>query len=130
MKKTILTLALAGVLTIGGTVLAFANESVETGGIREANKVTKVQELVNSGMSVEDAKSQMMNEKFDRIDEAVINGDMTEEDGNALMARIKERSEICTAFGEGKIDGEGLGLEICKGNGKGNGMKLRNGSCR
>lgn len=140
MKKTILTLALAGILTVGGTVLAFADEATSTAGRRGcADGVTKVQELIDNGVSFEDAKLQMMDEKIAKIDEAVKNGTMTEEKANELKAQLKERTESCTTPGENRNNGEGgMGLGLGKGNGNGkgmgkgngNGMRLRNGSCQ
>lgn len=141
MKKSVLTLALAGILTIGGTVIAFADEAIETYQCR-VNGTTGVQSLMNEGLSFEEAKDQMLANKFERVDNAVERGTITAERGEEIKAEMEERSESCTTPGEYQENCEGYGLNQGGGNGQGlgkgngtgvgnsQGRGMRNGSCR
>lgn len=146
MKKSLLTLALAGVLTIGATVLASADEVQ----VRNGNEECSVQSLVDGGLTFEEAKAQSLEERFARVDNAVANGSITAERGEEIKAEMKAKSDTCTTPGENKgdcegyglnqglggngaCDGTGAGLGQGKGNGNGNGngkgMGMRRGSC-
>ena len=78
MKKSVLTLLLAGVLTIGGTVIAFADGIAPMLNCNQ-NRTTGVQGLMNDGLSFEEAKEEMLNVKLERVDTAVENGVITSE---------------------------------------------------
>lgn len=78
MKKSVLTLLLAGVLTIGGTVIAFADDIAPMLNCNQ-NRTTGVQGLMNDGLSFEEAKEEMLNVKLERVDTAVENGVITSE---------------------------------------------------
>lgn len=67
------------------------------------------------GVTADQFKSAMLEERTKAIDEAVKNGSVTKEQGDALKARIQENSVNCTP-GEGLAQGKG------KGFGKGRGM--------
>ncbi|AOR24827.1 DUF2680 domain-containing protein [Clostridium taeniosporum] len=135
MKKSILTLALVGILTVSGSVLAFADEMSTS----KSNKTAGVQALIDNGLSFEDAKNEMLNIKFERVDKAVENGNITAERGEEIKEEMRTRSESCTTPGENKINKSGYGLnkasnnsgkfKFGNGNGKGNGMGMKNGSC-
>lgn len=155
MKKSILTLALAGILTVGGTVMAFAEELEPMRGNRN-NGTTGVQQLINDGATFEEAKAIKLEEKFERVDAAVENGTISAERAVEIKDEMEAKSAECTTPGERACDGEGYGLNqglngngkcdgtgVGKGNkngsgmsqgkgqgkGKGNGMGLGNGSC-
>lgn len=137
MKKSILTLTLAGILTVGGTVLAFADDLVENYEYRQSGS-TRVESLVNGGLSFEEAKDQMLASKFERIDEAVERGTITAERAEEIKVEIEDRAENCTTPGEYRENCEGYGLNqglgkvagAGSGYGNGQGRGMRNGSCR
>lgn len=109
MKKSILVLLLSGVLTVGGTLVAFADDISERFNCSE-NKTTGVQCLINEGMTVEEAKEEMLNRKFERVDKAAEEGTITSERAEEIKNRMKSNSEACTTPGEGRANGEGYGL--------------------
>lgn len=141
MKKSFLTLALAGVLAVGGTVLVFADgtEVVSCFGRNESNGV---QVLMDEGLTFEEAKAQRLEEKFERVDAAVERGGITSEEAAGIKAEMESNSAQCTTPGEKQEECNGYGLNqgACgngsgkgygkgQGNGIGAGMGLRDGSC-
>lgn len=151
MKKSILTLAIAGVLTVGGTVLAFA-DNTEALGCFGKNGTTGVQYLMEEeGLTFEEAKTQKLEEKFQRVDAAVERGTVTAEEAVTIKAEMESNSAQCTTPGENKgtcdgyglnqgLGGNGEGCGLGNGSGAGNGcgkgqggrgagMGLRNGGC-
>ena len=88
MKKQILTLLLAGILTIGGTVVAFADDIAPRLNCNK-NGATGVQALMNGGLSFEDAKEEMLNIKLERVDTAVENGVITSERAEEIKGEMK-----------------------------------------
>ncbi len=129
MKKSLLTLALAGVLTVGGTVMAFADENeVATGGYRQ-NGTTGVESLIDSGVSFEDAKTQNLERNYGRVDAAVERGTITLEEGQEIKDEMKANSDVCTTPGENQGTHEGYGLnQGLGGNGSGKGRGMGNGA--
>lgn len=126
MKKSVLTLLLAGVLTIGGTVVAFADDIAPILNCNQ-NGTTGVQSLMNDGLSFEEAKEQMLNVKLERVDTAVENGVITSERAEEIKNEMEVNSESCTTPGENRGTYEGYGLNQgtkgngnCDGTGKGN----------
>lgn len=77
--------------------------------------------LNEKGVTDEEIKEYMVNEKTKAIDEAVANGQITEEEGNQLKENINENSLNCTTPGEGK--GNMMGTRT-RGNGAGKGMGM------
>ncbi|WP_252234546.1 hypothetical protein [Clostridium sp. ZS1] len=136
MKKSILTLVLVGVLTISGSVLAFADE-ISTTSDYKSNGTTGVQTLMDKGLSFEEAKSEMLNVKFERVGKAVENGNITAERGEEIKEEMRTKSETCTTPGENKTNEQGAGLNKASNNsgkfqfgkGKGNGLGMKNGLC-
>lgn len=140
MKKSFLALTLAGVLAVGGSVLAFADE-VATRGFRQ-NGTTGVQSLMDEGLTFEEAKAQRLEAKFERVDAAVERGVITSEEAAGIKTEMENNSAQCTTPGENQeeCDGYGLNQGLCgngsgngygkgQGNGSGAGMGLRDGSC-
>ena len=74
--------------------------------------------LKEKGVSDEDIKSYMLNEKTNGIDKAVSEGAITKEQGEEMKTNIKENSADCTP-------GQGNGIMRGQGNGKGKGMRTR-----
>jgi hypothetical protein len=72
------------------------------------------------GVTAEDFKATMLEEKIKSIDEAVTNGSVTQEQGEALKARIEGNSATCTTPGEGQ--GRRGSARMGEGNGAGRGM--------
>ncbi|MEG0771935.1 hypothetical protein [Clostridium sp.] len=72
------------------------------------------------GVTPEDFKATMLEEKINSIDEAITNGSVTKEQGEALKARIEENSATCTTPGEGQ--GRSGSARMGQGNGSGEGM--------
>ncbi|EQB89074.1 hypothetical protein J2Z44_001207 [Clostridium punense] len=90
------------------------------------------------GITAEEFKSTMVEEKIKSIDEAINSGSVTKEQGEAIKARIEENSAPCTTPGEGEkgkgngnIGGEnGQRRGAGKGMGNGAGMKgVNRGTC-
>lgn len=123
MKKSILALTLAGALTLGGSILAFASDDAVTKSNDNSYKttgVTRVQSLINEGKTFEEAKAEMLQVKFEKIDELVSKGTITKERGEEIKAQLKERSESCTTPGENKGENKGgYGLQLGKDGSKG-----------
>lgn len=155
MKKSVLTLALAGILTVGGTVLAFADDTTPQLGFRN-NGTTGIQSLIDGGLTFEEAKNQMLETKYERVDAAVENGTITADRAEEIKTEMQANLEDCTTPGEmqgthdgyglnaglggrgnGNCDGTGLGQGSGSGKGfgqgqgagKGNGMGMKNGAC-
>lgn len=139
MKKSVLVLGLVGILTVGGTVLAFADSATEEKGINGAtqNKTTAIEALMETGVSFEDAKAKSLETKYQAVDKKVELGEITVEEGQEIKDTLKARTDACTTPGEnrgsedcglnlGLGNGQGKGL----GNGQGNGNGLKNGQCR
>jgi hypothetical protein len=68
------------------------------------------------GITPEVFKETMLAEKINSVDDAVNNGSITKEQGEALKARINENSAACTTPGEGQGK---------RGAGMGNGAGMR-----
>lgn len=122
MKKSIITLSLIGVLTLGAGTLAFATDSTNENSKGNGNKNSGscVQQLVSEGKTFEDAKQEMLTNKYSRVDAAVERGTITKERGEEIKAEMKANSDSCTTPGENKKNHPGYGLN--KGlNNKGNG---------
>lgn len=133
MKKSVLTLLLAGVLTIGGTVIAFADDIAPMLNCNQ-NRTTGVQGLMNDGLSFEEAKEEMLNVKLERVDTAVENGVITSERAEEIKSEMEVNSESCTTPGENRENNQGYGLNQRRnGNGScdgtGRGYKKGNNSC-
>lgn len=127
MKKSVLTLLLAGILTIGGTVIAFADD-ISQGFNCGQNGITGVQALMNGGLSFEEAKEEMLNLKLQKVDTAVENGIITSERGEEIKSEMESNLESCSAPGEKINSCEGYGLnQGIKGNGKCDGSGRGNG---
>lgn len=132
MKKSVLTLLLAGILTIGGTVVAFADDIAPILNCNQ-NGTKGVKSLMNDGLSFEEAKEKMLNVKLERVDTAVENGSITSERGEEIKSEMEFNSEACTIPGENRGTNEGYGLnQRAKGNGKcdGTGQGNRRGNGR
>ncbi|GIM27402.1 hypothetical protein CPJCM30710_00680 [Clostridium polyendosporum] len=125
MKKSLIALAMAGVLAIGTGIVAFASES-DSGsapfGFRTKG-TTGVQYEMSQGKTFEEAKSAMLQKKYEYIDKAVADGKITKERGEELKAQMKENSDACTEPGSMRGKGNGLGL----GGGRGMGFGQCNG---
>lgn len=135
MRKSILTLLLAGILTVGGTVVAFADDISQRFNCGK-NGTTGVQNLMDSGLTFEEAKEEMLNVKLERVDTAVENGVITSERGEEIKGEMESNSEACNIQGENRETNEGYGLNQgtkgnreCNGNFNGNGYKKGNKSC-
>lgn len=109
MKKAISALILSGVLLVGAGTAVSAAEISKNSGYRN-NNTTGVQSLMNSGMSLEEAKKAMLDSKFERIDTAVGNGTITQERADEIKAEIKERSANCNGTGQNKDSHPRYGL--------------------
>lgn len=121
MKKSVLALALAGVLTVGGSVLAFADEAAVITGFRHKG-TTGVQTLMDGGLSFEEAKAERLEQNYARVDAAVERGIITADEGAAIKAEMESNSAACTTPGENQGTHEGYGLnQGLGGNGIGQG---------
>jgi len=65
--------------------------------------------LTEKGVTDVEIKEYMLTERIKSIDEAVANGTMTKEDGEAAKTRIKENSANCETPGQGKGKMNGSG---------------------
>lgn len=90
-KKSIISLLLVGVLTIGGSVFAYASSNQGNGG----SGATYVQKLVNDGLTLEEARATALNTKLEKIDAQVQNGALSQEEGNSLKDTIQTNYENC-----------------------------------
>lgn len=134
MKKSLIALAVAGMVTLGGGIAAFANDTSAstTQNKGSQNQTTCVQKYINEGKNFEDAKKLALDSKYARVDAAVEKGTITKERGEEIKAEMKANSDKCTTPGENKgtHKGYGLGKELNgKGNGNGAGKGLGKGSC-
>lgn len=121
MKKSILTLGILGVLTLGGSIIASASETTNTEstcGVGR-NGTTYVQQLMNEGKSFEDAKKEILERNYSRVDAAVERGTITKERGEEIKAEMKANSNNCTTPGANKNNHPRYGLNKGLGN-KGN----------
>lgn len=88
------------------------------------------------GMSADDFKAAIIEEKTKAIEAAVEKGTITKEEGEKLIADIKVNMESCTGnFGSkmgsnGQGKGQGMGPKDGNGFKGGNGAGMRNGSGR
>lgn len=133
MKKSIVTLTLAGMLAVGGSVLAFADDAYRYYcNYRDNSAVESIME--EEGVTFEEAKEIMLNKKTERIDALVEKGALTSEEGDSIKVEIEDNIENCDVPGENRQEGNGYGLGLGNGNGQGfgngYGRGMRNGSCR
>ncbi len=119
MKKSMLALALIGVITASGVTMAFADENL--GGSFRNGGATQVQSLVEEGKTLEEAKKIMLQEKYERIDAAVERGTITSERGEEIKTEMAENSATCDGAGINRENKEGYGLNQGLGNGAGEG---------
>lgn len=138
MKKSFLVLTLVGILTVGGSVMAFADDTKVNS--ENNNAKTKIETLMEEGASFEEAKSTMLKSKLERVDEALKNRTITQERADEIKTEITERVGNCTTPGENKGEKPKYGLNknmkqngngIGKGNGNKNGagMGSKGGQC-
>lgn len=132
MKKSLIALAVAGMVTLGGGIAAFANDSSASTPQNKSsqNQTTCVQKYMSEGKTFEEAKKLALDSKYARIDAAIEKGTITKERGEEIKAEMKSNSDKCTTPGENKgtHKGYGLGKEL-NGKGKGAGKGLGKGSC-
>ena len=139
MRKIAVAVALAGVLTVigtvGGTVSALADDTVEVRGFRH-NETTRVERLMEEGLTFEEAKNERLEENVERVEQAVEEGTITDEEGNKIRTEMEKNLAECTTPGENRGAHEGYRLNKgSEGNGKGQGtgrragMGLRDGQC-
>ena len=121
MKKSFITLGIVGALTLGGGIIASASETTNTESTCGAgrNGITYVQQLMNEGKSFEDAKKEMLERNYSRVDAAVEKGTITKERGEEIKAEMKANSDSCTTPGANKNNHPRYGLNKGFGN-KGN----------
>ncbi len=119
MKKSMIALALVGVITASGATMAFAEENL--GGAFRNGGATQVQSLVEEGKILEDAKKIMLQEKYERVDAAVERGTITAERGEEIKAEMAENSATCDGNSMNRENKEGYGLNQGLGNGAGQG---------
>lgn len=121
MKKSIITLGIVGVLTLGGGIIASASETTNTASTCGLGKngTSYVQQLMNEGKSFEDAKKEILERNYSRVDAAVERGTITKERGEEIKAEMKANSDSCTTPGENKNNHSRYGLNKGLGN-KGN----------
>lgn len=136
--KSLLTLALAGALTLGVSAFAFASEPVSNAlkcGFRQ-NGTTGIQSLMDEGKTFEEAKAEMLEVKYDRVDAAVESGNITSERGQEIKDEMDANSQTCTTPGENRENCEGYGLGVgngtgtCDGTGAGQGSGMGRGQGR
>lgn len=93
MKKSILSIAIAGVITVGLSISAFASDSpseVSTNN-NAKTKITCIEKFMNEGKTFEEAKEATLNQKFTNIDNAVTEGRLTTEAAAEKKENIQER---------------------------------------
>jgi ribosomal protein S20 len=84
---------------------------------------------LEKGISQEEIKSALLEEKAKAIDAAVTKGTITKEEGDALKANLSTNIENCTGnFGQMQVQGKGKGQGMMR-NGSGRGM-MGNGQGR
>ena len=78
---------------------------------------------------LDEFKVELLEQKREMIQERVTEGNLEQEDADAILERIQERQETCIgegSFGEGMMEGYGMhfgnGLQSGEGNGNGNGF--------
>lgn len=126
MKKLVLSLVIVGVLTVGVTVSAFADEIVSRG-FRHTG-TTAVETLMEEGLTFEEAKSQRLESNLERVDAALERGTITEEEAAKIKVDMESNSSQCTTPGEKQGSHEGYGLnQGLNGKGQGNGKGARIG---
>lgn len=112
--------------------LQLTDTEIETARSSGKNLYTLAKE---KGMSEDEFKAALIEEKGKALDEAVKKGTITREEADKIMADIKANTESCTGnFGsnmgsKGQGKGQGQGLKNGSGfkGGNGNGMKNGNG---
>lgn len=78
------------------------------------------------GMSDEQLKAALLEERTKAIDEAINKGTLSKEDGDALKEKLSTNIESCTGnFGQGQCLSGGMGQGKGQGQGQGRGMKGR-----
>ncbi|GAA0779139.1 hypothetical protein GCM10008908_37190 [Clostridium subterminale] len=119
MKKSMIALALVGVITVGGATMAFADENL--GGAFRNGGTTKVQSLIEEGKTLEESREIMLQEKYERVDAAIERGTITTERGDEIKAEMTENSATCDGTGINKENKEGYGFNqgLCSGEGTG-----------
>ena len=131
MKKSLLILTVAGMLTIGGSVLAFAEDSATEVNTNN-NCTSQVQNYMNSGLSFEEAKEKALGNKFERVDVAIERGTISAEEGAEIKEEMQVNSDNCEETNQ-NCNGSGYGLNQGingRGQGKGAGMNRGNGCGR
>lgn len=141
MKKSIITLGLVGVLTLGLSASAFASDAStpqSTCKFNE-NKITCVEKLMNEGKTFEEAKTTALENRYSKIDAAVEKGKITAEKATELKNETKEKFDACTSVEEFKelhqqfnlnkeLNGNKKGNK--NGNGKHSGKGNGTGGCK
>lgn len=128
MKKSMIALALVGVITVGGATMAFADENL--GGAFRNGETTKVQSLIEEGKTLEESREIMLQEKYERVDAAIERGTITTERGDEIKAEMTENSATCDGTGINRENKEGYGLNQGLGNGAGQGKGVGRGNCK
>lgn len=132
-------------LTIGATsISAFAASTYRSpaeivAGLTDKTVETVTQEKTETGKTygalanengvLDEFKSEMLEQKKNRLNEKVAEGTMTQERSDTILAAIEENQANCDGSGNGRgATGERLGAGFGAGNGAGNGSGAGKGT--
>ena len=132
LKKVLVTVAVVGVLGVGGVV--FASEILTPANIAAdvtGKSVTEVNQeraegktygtIANEAAKLDEFRSQMLEQKKAILDQRVADGRMTQEEADEIYNAILENQAFCDGTGNGQI-GRGCGAGFGNGNGQGSGQ--------
>jgi len=143
-KRIILMVSIATILVIGMSTAAFAAADYQTPAEIVAGLTGKTIDEVRAdrqagtsygAQAVEvDKLDEFKTERLElceqNLDQAVIDGKLTQDEADELFAKMTDRMENCdgTETGLGRPSGTGEGLGICNGTGDGSGRGIGKGS--
>ncbi|HPR23869.1 MAG TPA: DUF2680 domain-containing protein [Bacillota bacterium] len=149
MRKLIIA-GIVGLTLVAGTVTAFAASQYNTpaeavAGLSGREVQSVIDERAQTGKTfgaianeagiLDKFKAEMLKMKKNMVAERVADGSMTQEQADAIIARIEKNQANCDGTGTG-CEGNGMGLGTGAGfgqnndQGRGMGNGLRDGSCK
>ncbi|WZL72825.1 hypothetical protein QBE52_17465 [Clostridiaceae bacterium 35-E11] len=120
MKKTFITLTLGAALAVASMGSVFAADTNTVHSASSFERGNGFGQLYTSNLSVEE----LLKEKMARIDQMVVDGKITKEEGENYKQIISERMSNCTTPGENRDKNERLGIGFGRGNGRSSGRGM------
>lgn len=143
-KRIIIMLSIATILVIGMSTAAFAAADYQTPAeiiagltgktIDEARADRQAGTSYGAQTAEADKLDEFQTERLalceQNLDQSVIDGNITQEEADKLLAEMTDRMENCdgTGTGLGRASGTGAGLGICNGTGDGSGRGAGKGA--